>query len=302
MNIKKFLLGTIAVVALVGSTGLVAFAEDRGSEQRDAARAAGSTLEIHVSDNGKVLVRGAKVTAISGQVLTATTAWGSASVTWTVNTDSSTHIIRRFGDRSNLSEISIGDYVSFQGMVVTIASAFTVHADILKDWSVQKKGASFLGNVTSTASGSFILHASGSGDITVLLAPATVITKGSSTTTASAIVVGAKVHAEGLYNNLTKILEASKVKIYIDKSAEEHIFEATIKTLPGSALPTSFTATLKSHTDATVNMPLGISVVGKTYLMVALSDFRIGDKIRIWGSIDGSTIDASVVRNLNLPR
>lgn len=307
---NKKLLGIMAGATLLASFAAVlpgALAKDGGdnNEQktRQELKAVGSTLEIHIFDNGKVLVRGAKVTAVSGNTVSATTAWSSTSIAWTVATDGSTEFVRRSSGQSGVSEITVGDYISFNGDLVATGSGFTVNASVLKNWSTQqKKSASFIGKVLSLGTNSFVLTAEEHGNVTVGVTSTTSFTKGDSNAAFGDIHVGDKVLASGIFNNALLTLEATKIKIYVDKNAEQHTFEGSLKTLPGAALPTYFVLTLSENTDVTVNLPVGISIVNKSYLVAALSDFRTGDKIRVWGLQAGSTIDATVVRNTNLPR
>ncbi|MDO8482637.1 MAG: hypothetical protein Q7S86_02350, partial [bacterium] len=266
-------------------------------------RSVGSKLEIHISDDGMALVRGAKVTAIAGNVISASTVWGSTSLLWTIQSDSATNVIRRSGGQSNLSEISIGDFVSFQGKLVTTSGNLTVNAKILKNWSVQKKNVSFIGKVLSLGANSFVLSADEHGQVTVNTASA-VITKNDAAVTLAVINIGDKVMAKGLFDETLRVLSADKVKVYVDKASEQHVFEGKLKAIAGTTLPTSITLTLgdDDNKDVTVNIPAGISIVGRFYLTVSLSDFKVGDKVRVWGLREGTTIDATVVRNVNLPR
>ena len=95
MNYKKlFTLGLAIALAIGGAT--IARADNNGNDSQEfgrnerEAREVGSTLEVHISNNGKTLVRGAKVTAVATNSITATTTWGANIVTWTVTTDSNT--------------------------------------------------------------------------------------------------------------------------------------------------------------------------------------------------------------------
>lgn len=310
---KKFaglLVGTVFLVALIAIVLPVASLhaenknDDRENKSRENdARQVGSTLEIHIFDEGMVLVRGAKVTAVSGSVISAATVFGSTNLMWTINVTDSTNFVQRSNKQSNLSDISVGDFVSFKGDLVTTASTLTVNAKILKDWSVQKKKISLIGKVVSLATNSFVLTTDERGQLTVNVGTSTVFSKGDATVVTFADVhVGDKVSANGTFDEVAKILMADKVKIYVDKLSEQHIFEGTLKAIATTTPPTSFTLVLNENTDVTVNVPAGISIVGRLYLSVSLADFRVGDRIRIWGLREGNTIDATVVRNTSLPR
>lgn len=220
---KKFILASILAVALLGTVVYIvkpALAENNSDFEKSVdkgVRAVGSTLEVHINNNGKVLVRGAKITSISGPTITATNTWGSTTMTWIVNTDTSTKSIRRYGGNSSLSEMSVGDYISFSGMLDTTASVLTVKADMIKDWSIQKVSASFTGTVASidSANQKFGLTTKERGTITVVVASTTQWIKANATSaTFGDLKIGGKVLASGVYNNVQKILEAAKVVIY----------------------------------------------------------------------------------------
>jgi hypothetical protein len=240
MNILKnaFVKSTIALTlgaALIVAAPFLAFAKDgKGNDDRDNnrpsirhddrenVRSLGSTLEIQINDNGRVLVRGAKVTSVSGSIINTSTAFGSTSVAWTIRTDSSTNFINKGGKNIGLGDIGVGDILSFNGTLDPTASSLTVNAKQVKNWSKN----------------------------TV--------------------------------------------------SLEKHVFSGTLQTAPSATLPTSFTFTVGS-TDYTVNVPVGISILGKNWLTLPIGSYVVGDKVNVYGVIQSSTtpvIDASVVRNI----
>src|SRR5258708_718383 len=122
-------------------------------DSRSEAHARGSTLEVRISDNGKVVVRGAKVTAVSGSTVNATTSWGAFNLNWQVNASSGVRFSRKSGGVGSISEISVGDIIGFEGMLSTSSSSpLVVNATVIKDWSVHKTHGSFSGTVKSVNS------------------------------------------------------------------------------------------------------------------------------------------------------
>ena len=290
---KLFIGGAAALIAATLLAG-AAFADE-------GARAVGSTLEIHIGNDGKALVRGARVTGISGNTINAATSWGSLVVNWAVVTDGNTEFIRRYGGASQISEVSIGDYLSFMGPLDTTKTLLTVNAKTVKNWSIQKAHATFNGAVKSadSSSMSFVLTSTERGDITVHTNASTTIMEGNVNAVFSAIAVGKRIVASGLFDNQTRILDAEKIMIRKQEPAKT-TFEGILKTLPGATLPTSLMLTLNGNGDVTVNLPLGTAVVGKNYLSTALSGFMVGDKIRVYGAMNASgSIDATIVRDVN---
>ncbi len=222
---KKLITGFVAL-ATAAAMALPAFAvadNDRGEkndhDQREA-RMLGSTLEVHINDNGTVLVRGAKVTAVSGNSITAVSSWGSTTLVWTVNVDANTQFVRRSGGASNVGEVTVGDSISFHGSLLTNSNGLVVSARVVKDWSLQPK------------------H-------------------------------------------------------------EPRVFKGTLKTPPGAIAPTSMVVTIR-NVDYTVNVAANVSVLNRLWLMTSLNNLRVGDRIRLYGTLDGTTITASVVRDTSI--
>jgi len=134
----KSLLASLAVlVAGLAVTGMLMFAFVQNAEAKNSGpHAVGSKLEVAISDNGRVIVRGAEVTEISGDTIRARTVWGATVLTWTVNTTNDTDFVSKSGSGSDLNDISTGDYVSFSGQIDESENAFTIDADAVKNWSL----------------------------------------------------------------------------------------------------------------------------------------------------------------------
>ena len=127
----------------------------------------GTTLEVHINDNGSVLVRGAKVTAISGSIISASTTFGTSSIAWTIDGSGISKVTRRYGGNGTMADIQVGDYLSFNGALTTTASGFSVKATSLKDWSIQVKNSSFSGTISSITNTSFVLTTNDNKAITI---------------------------------------------------------------------------------------------------------------------------------------
>lgn len=322
MFMKKILAHVLVVSAFVLLAGLSApktFAEngkngndnkneqrgllkdDHGNQKREA-NSIGSTLEVHIGDDGMALVRGAKVTGISGNTISATTSWGSVVLNWSVVTDSNTQFVRRFGGASSVSEISVNDFISFNGAVLTTtASPITVQAKVVKDWSVQRAHATFNGSVTSVNTGalSFVLQSEDRGAITVNTDTNTKIMKGGANGVFADVIVGAKVTASGLFNNLSKILDGDNVKVHL-AGATRTTVEGKVKSVPVSGTaPTTFVLT-SDNKDYTINLGVDTSVLNNFWLKLSIGSIQVNDKIRVYGTVNtDNTVDATVVRDTN---
>ena len=192
--------------------------EDNGkSEQAKEAHNNGSTLEVHFFDNGKVLVRGAKVTAVTADTVSAFTSWGTVNLNWSVNVMSNSQMFKKTGGSSSISEILVGDFVSFQGnLVATSSSPIVVNASVIKDWTIQQKDTTKndtkirttiegkLKSLAGTSVPTSIVVTAGDKDYTVNMAADTSILSSSwLKAVLSSFNVGDKVRAYGTVTNLT---------------------------------------------------------------------------------------------------
>ncbi len=198
---------SVIIAAVAGSLVFapLAFAKDNDDKRQNLSikPVHKSGLEVQIGESGRVLVRGATVTGVSGNTITATTVWGSASVTWTVNA-SNAQFVDRGGRNAGLADISVGDTVSFNGSLNTSASAFSVNATTVKNWSKDRKVLerhTFEGKLQSIASTTlptnFVLKV-GDTNFTVNVAVGTPILKNNwSNTTLAQFAVGNTVRVYG---------------------------------------------------------------------------------------------------------
>ena len=97
-------------------------------------------LEMHIANNGLVLLRSAKVVSVSGITLVVNTAWGSADFMWTVRTnakkyesrDFGTRMLDRDGKKGSLESVRPGMLVTITGVLDSTAEEPTVDADSVR--------------------------------------------------------------------------------------------------------------------------------------------------------------------------
>lgn len=208
------IIGAIAVTLALVVAPLFAFAESGNKKQGSGPTVVGSTLEVHIGNNNSVLVRGARVSAISGSTITASTAWGTTSMTWTIRTDGTTQFLGRNGETITAATIVAGDYVSFAGTMNTTFVSPTVDAKVVKDWSIPVSETTVSGTVSSVnASGNSLVVTNENGTTTIAVLSSTTIMSGKNTIALSAIVAGDKIKASGSYNATTKTLNATKLTV-----------------------------------------------------------------------------------------
>ncbi len=301
---KKLLFGTAAVLAGVTMLSALALAENDDHDkmmQHEEIRKVGSTLEVHISDNGNVLMRGAKVTKINGSTITAANTWGSATLSWTVNTNSNTSFIRRFGGTSSLSEISVGDIVSVQGTLVTTTSELTIQAKTVKDWSIQKQNASVSGTIESVNSsdGSFMLKKEEGTVIKVMVGSATDIKKGDQKIAFADLKTGTTIRVTGLLNTAQNVLEASQVKAPAENVQSKQTLQGKVKSVTTTSGAMSLVLTV-DNTDYTLKIASDTSILNVLWLRTPLTNFKEGDTVRVYGAVTGTTVDATVVRDTSI--
>ena len=127
------------VSSLIARSGSAERAPYTGGARQGSALAGGvgavspPQLEMHVANNGLVLLRGAVVTEVSGTTLTLDGSWGKAHFVWEVQTDSQTKFFHTNGTIGELNDIHPGDIVMATGNIDTSASLPTLHALYLRE-------------------------------------------------------------------------------------------------------------------------------------------------------------------------
>lgn len=121
-------------------------ADDRG---KDA-----SAVAVRVGANGRVSVRGASVTAVSTGAVNAASRLGTVPVPWIIQTDASSDVRARGRGAIRITDITIGDAIDFEGMLVGISGGLTVKADTITDLSLENKAVktTFEGRLKAVAS------------------------------------------------------------------------------------------------------------------------------------------------------
>lgn len=146
MKISKILAVFLSLAAVISFTVAVN-AEGNGKERgikKHESSLLGSKLEVHIGDDGRILVRGAKVTSVSGTTLNASVSWGSYSMNWIILTSPATKFQSRPERNNSLAGIQAGDVISFKGTLDSNSSTPSVNASMIKNWSVYKVKKEFL--------------------------------------------------------------------------------------------------------------------------------------------------------------
>jgi len=102
--------------------------------------------KLSIMKEGKalaVVAGGATVKTNTSGILTVDVRFGISAVALTVTTTADTKVFRHYdGKGSTVAEISAGDIISFNGSLDTTAASLTVAASKIKNYSLQRSGAS----------------------------------------------------------------------------------------------------------------------------------------------------------------
>lgn len=201
-------------------------------------------VEIVLNAAGKALVRGATVTTVSSSTITATSAIGPATLTWSIITDSSTEFVGKKGDVS-LADIKVGDTINFHGDMAT-GTTLAVNAKVVRDVSLAKKPEAPHGAVhgaiasIDAANSTFVITMKGNATTTVKVDTSTALMKEGSAVLFSVLAVGDRVEVKGTFDAQTNVLTATKIVINDDedndkddgdKDKEKHGFKGFFEAL-----------------------------------------------------------------------
>jgi hypothetical protein len=204
----------LLVAAAVAAAFTIAplFASAKSSDNKIRTVESGTTVSI--ANNGSVLVRGAEVTAVSGDVITARTQWGDTNISWKVETDNDTNFLQKNGSTVSASDIKAGNTVSFAGTLDADAGSFSVDADVVKNWSLASGTVALTGTVTSLNddADSFVMRLANGTNVTVTTSGSTTIKGG----TFGDVDVNDRIVVSGTYTSGTSVLAASKIGVDLE--------------------------------------------------------------------------------------
>ncbi|KKR31098.1 MAG: hypothetical protein UT63_C0083G0008 [Candidatus Gottesmanbacteria bacterium GW2011_GWC2_39_8] len=153
--------------------------------------------------------------------------------TYTVLTESKTQFRRRFWGKSSLDEMQTGDTVNVIGKWTKEANT-TIQAILVRDLSIQKKFAVFVGTVQSLTGTGWVMQAVSRGTQTVTVSGTTkLVNRKEQAISQTDIALGHRVRVKGLWDKTSNtVTEVTHVKDYT--------LPVVTKTTPvPSAAPTS---------------------------------------------------------------
>lgn len=188
---------------------------------------------VAMNADGKVLVKQAKVTGISGGVVSASITLGSGTLAWTVQTDAGTKFYNRTGAAGVIGDIAVGDLITFGGNLQ--GNGFTVQALAVKDMTGAVANATIGGKIESiNATGlSLVLDKSRSDNgndrkVTVQTNASTAISMDGAVLPFANILVSDKVKATGSLSADGLTLSASSLVITRSSVSDDKNFKTFI--------------------------------------------------------------------------
>jgi len=166
-----------------------------------------------------------RVTAVSGNQITASSVFGDSGKTFVANTNASTSFALRGGNAISIGNIAVGDLILIRGSLQSQSgSSYTILATNVRDWGradalLNHKGR-IAGTVTAvdSASGTFTLGTKSGGSVTVIVNGSTTVKNGTTTSTGTSaisnVAVGSKVGVKGLWNAFLNAMTAIKVRLF----------------------------------------------------------------------------------------
>lgn len=303
---KERVFAVALIVSFVGSAGGVYALPN---DYNPAAVGAGKP-EVHIRPDSTMTVRSAKVDQMVGTTLFLTTRWGQMPMRWTMKTDRETHVVKRYGGTSTVSQIKIGDYLDAEGDFFVGSDFFGLTAKRVKDWSLQEESETFSGTLVEVNPDTTITLRTPLGKtILVRAATSTIIRKGTVVIPWSRIMRGDTIPlADGVYNYASNTLTASQIVVFQPNAPfAARNYEGVLKRIDAPRLPTALAVTIDG-VDYTVRISERTAVLKKNRAPAELARFVSGDTVRFYGALreeektlrDEYVVDAEVVRNLNL--
>ncbi|MDP3958440.1 MAG: hypothetical protein Q8Q36_03195 [bacterium] len=262
--------------------------------------------EIHITRDGTVSIKGAKVFQKAGANFFARVYWKDVFLRVTVTTNEGTTITKRYGERATAADIMEGDVIDVDGAFPSSSETFIVQASSVKDHSLQKESLSVKGTVTVPFPDrdEFQMRTS-RGTLITVTASGAAMKKGIIPITVAKLAAGDVVtHASGIYDFSTKVLAASKIDIYQTLSVfVPRNFQGTLKSVSGTSFPVELIVAIGGK-DYSVLVTGAAKLQNKNRGATTLSRFLAGDTVRFYGSVRRDNLEriegVEVLRNLNL--
>lgn len=116
----------------VVSSGVV-YLSEAGQPAEAAVIKEAPMREMHIANNGLMLLRGARVVSVSGDVIRISMEWDSGDFTWMVHVDPNTTFLTSEGERTTMADIQVNDSVTVTGMLTESGAEPTIQARFIRE-------------------------------------------------------------------------------------------------------------------------------------------------------------------------
>ncbi len=155
----------------------------------------------------------------------------------TLNLTDKTQLLRKYGGKSSLAELRVGDLITARGTWQDSDKAI-LNARVVKDLSVQKRKGTFWGKIKSTGGNSFVLDTVTRGDLTVTIASGTkIVDRRERPLTLTDLLVAHRVRVSGVWDTQAKTL--TEVTVIKDWSLAPKPSGTVTPTSAPTAVPTT---------------------------------------------------------------
>ncbi|MEK7480128.1 MAG: hypothetical protein AAB665_02445 [Patescibacteria group bacterium] len=264
-----------------------------------------SAAEIHILPSGEFSVKGLSVFQKSGSNLFTRASWGNTFIRVIVLVNSSTAIVKNYGEKATVDDIKEGQILDVDGTLAASGDNMVVNATRVRNTSLLRESKTISGVVRSIDSGalSIVVPNTLFGTTTVSIGASVPIKKGARTISFGDIAVGDKVvSVSGTYDYQTGLLTATTLEIFQDKTMfKARNFEGTLKSISATTLPATLVVTV-GGTDYSVYLAKTAKVLKKNRGAATLGRFVVDDTVRFYGAVRQTAfteIDAEIVRDLN---
>jgi hypothetical protein len=123
-------LANFSIATTANTSSRVVYLSPQGKESA-AAAAVPIMGEMHIANNGLVLLRGAEVISLANDTMQVKMTWNSAQFTWTVRTNANTKFFTSTGKKEPSPDIQVGDSITVTGMLAASSAQPTLDAEYI---------------------------------------------------------------------------------------------------------------------------------------------------------------------------
>ena len=113
--------------------GTVYLSDSGQTAARVAPTEEATMREVHIANNGLMLLRGATVISNVRGTIRVSMEWGSADFTWEVKTDSDTRFVTSKGEKGTLADIQTGNSITVTGQLTGSGAEPTIEANFVRE-------------------------------------------------------------------------------------------------------------------------------------------------------------------------